>query len=215
MPPPPPPPPPTTESPLFAAAVSGNIATFEALWTSDAQAIVDPDGKNALFYAAGSNQRAAVEWLLAHGVDLKATTRKGLTAFHFAVSKGHRDIAALLLERGAELSAVDSAGEPALAALLAPPRHHESHCQSGAGRNALHVACANGALDLARWLMGLGLDVEATTADGLRAVHVAALGGHIDVLRWLVDAGGAGALPGTATTIGVTALHCACMKGHT
>ena len=96
-----------------------------------------------------------------------------------------------------------------------PPPGITGHCQSGAGRNALHVACANGALDLARWLISLGLDVEATSADGLRAVHVAALGGHIDVLRWLVDAGGAGALPGTTTTIGVTALHCACMKGHT
>lgn len=84
-----------------------------------------------------------------------------------------------------------------------------------AGRNALHIACASGALDVARWLFSLGVDAEAATTDGLRPVHLAALGGHLAVLQWLVDAEGAAALPGVASAIGVTALHCASMKGHT
>ena len=35
-------PPPVAESPILAAAVSGDIASLEALWSSEAKAIVDP-----------------------------------------------------------------------------------------------------------------------------------------------------------------------------
>jgi hypothetical protein len=93
--------------------------------------------------------------------------------------------------------------------------HNRSISNSPTGRSAFHLACSNGALPLARWLVGLGLSANAATSDGVSAVHFAALGGHLELLQWLADRDGAGASLGALTTAGMTALHCACLKGHT
>ena len=56
--------------------------------------------------------------LIDQGADVNARNHKGLTALHCAAKAGFTDIVALLLAHGAEVDAVDAAGETPLAAAI-------------------------------------------------------------------------------------------------
>jgi ankyrin repeat protein len=80
---------------------------------------------------------------------------------------------------------------------------------------AVHWACQNGHLDVARLL------VEAGGADLVRAgddtnytaLHFACVSGHLEMARLLVEAGGA-ELVRAGDDTNYTALHLACVSGH-
>ena len=58
------------------------------------------------------------------------------------------------------------------------------------GAMSLHSAAGNGHVEATTVLLQLGLDKDATTADGLTAlVHCAAQLGHVEVMRVLVETG--------------------------
>ncbi|KAG8467181.1 hypothetical protein KFE25_000497 [Diacronema lutheri] len=75
---------------------------------------VDGTGRTSLMYAAMRGQRAALQALLEHGADARATLDEGAecasalkcmgrTALELAVEEGHADCVRLLAERGAEV----------------------------------------------------------------------------------------------------------------
>ncbi|KAJ1266207.1 hypothetical protein BS78_08G133400 [Paspalum vaginatum] len=81
-----------------------------------------------------------------------------------------------------------------------------------AGRSALHLAAANGHLDVCRFLVEeLGFGVNSTCASGGSPVLYAAANGRESVLRYLIDRG---ADPGMPDSKGVTPLHHAAEQGH-
>ena len=97
-----------------------------------------------------------------------------------AALKNQRDIADLLIGKGANVNARDRSG--------ATP---------------LHAAALKGNLGIAELLVGHGAEVDARDGDGLTPLHIAALSGHADVAALLLDRGadreardrGAGATP--------------------
>ena len=68
----------------------------------------------ALAYAAGAGETAALERLLASGVDPNVRDRRGETPLHRAVRRGHAHTAACLLAYGADHTLTDSGGRAAL-----------------------------------------------------------------------------------------------------
>lgn len=62
----------------------------------------------ALFEAARNGDRARVAQLLDSGVDVNAHARYEMTALAFAADKGHLDVVKLLVERGADVNALDT-----------------------------------------------------------------------------------------------------------
>ena len=116
----------------------------------------------------------------------------GRTALHLAAMNGHRDVAALLLER------MDKA-------LIA--------AKSNNGRTALHHAAMNGHEDVVALLLDRrqGGDVAATDKDGRTTLHLAAENGHVYVVRSLLQAG---AEVDSKSNNGRTALHHAAENGH-
>jgi uncharacterized protein len=76
-------------------------------------------GWTALMYAARENAKEAAAALADLKVDLNATTRpEGTTALHLAIINVHYDLAALLVEKGADPNVTDSTGMTALYAAV-------------------------------------------------------------------------------------------------
>lgn len=74
------------------------------------------DGASALMKAAFAGESQIVQRLIHCGADVRATCKKGRTALHYAVSglnseSKSRKVAWLLLEAGADVSAVDVCGQ--------------------------------------------------------------------------------------------------------
>lgn len=117
---------------------------------------------------------------------------------HLAASKGHHEIAALLLENGADVNA-----------------------RNIYGQTALMQACRSGHWEVVQTLLAFRCNVwKADSLSGRTALHAAAAGGHVRCVRLLLaDAGGGAAgdrvrYVNRAASGGVTALHLAALHGH-
>lgn len=124
---------------------------------------------------------------------------------HLAAAKGHHEIAALLLENGADVNGRNIYGQTALmqacrfghwevVQTLLLFRCNVSKADSLSGRTALHVAAAGGHVRCARLLLagaGAGrsklVNRAASGGGGVTALHLAALHGHADCVHLLVD----------------------------
>jgi hypothetical protein len=112
---------------LMIAASIGNIPLMEVFIARGA----DPNKTNtadetALMHAAWRGKLEAVKWLLAHGARLNREPLKW-TALHYAVFAGHQDVAAYLLERGADINARSTNGSTVL--MMAAFEGHEKLAQ--------------------------------------------------------------------------------------
>lgn len=100
---------PLGDLPIFSAASTDHLDVVEWLANHGASAsALDEHGESLLMHAAatGSSEvpHEVAPWLVAHGADVNARDRTGKTPLMFAVHAGHRDIAAVLLDHGAEIS---------------------------------------------------------------------------------------------------------------
>ena len=57
------------------------------------------------------------------------------------------------------------------------------------GNTALHVAAQNGKLSIAKWLLGLGVDVNRQNATGQTPLHYAVAYQYGHLVSYLVNAG--------------------------
>jgi hypothetical protein len=79
------------------------------------------------------------------------------------------------------------------------------------GDTGLHLAAANGHVEVVQQLLGKGAELEAKTNFGWTALHRAASAGHEKVVKLLLEKG---ADIEAKTNYGWTALHCAASAGH-
>jgi ankyrin repeat protein len=151
-----------------------------------------------------------VELLLDAGVDIETTFRAPLelqkgTALHLAVSRGHTDVAGVLLRRGACLTAKAKA---------------KLHFQMKS-LEPLHLAAFYGFGEIARMLLANGARIEANATGKFRdrakrtPLHLAVLGEDSDevprMVRLLLQHG---ADPNVKDTLGMTPGDYAVMVGR-
>ena len=118
-------------------------------------------------------------------------TREGFTALMCASTAGHREVADLLIQAGAEID-------------------HEDFFR---GTTALMCACGAGQAEVARLLLDARADVDLQDRVGHTALLIATGEGHEDVVHVLLEAG---ADPNLADLgRGYTPLICAAVKGLT
>lgn len=148
------------------------------------------DPNRALFVAAGSGNRAAVEDLLSKGADVSSRHMFGGTALHNAAWNGHAPIVRILLEAGSDVNAQNNVG--------APP---------------IYFAALAGHYEAVQVLVQAEADLEMKTADdGLTPLLAAAYHGRAQVVKVLLDSG---AMIDGRNAEGSTALYLASSRGHT
>jgi acyl carrier protein len=129
-----------------------------------------------VFSAAQSGGQAEVLAALKAGFDINARDADGMTLLMLAASKGHAELVACLLDRGADMAAT---------------------CEQENDFDAMIMACAAGHVEVARLLLDHGVDVNKRYAPGSSlgrignqtALSFAANRGRLDVCRLLVSRG--------------------------
>ena len=193
--------------------------------------------------AAREGHLEVMKLLIEARADMNLTQAGGMSALSFAAERGKLDMVHLLLHAGAS---PDVCGPLLEAAFIGDLRVvkvlHEAQADVNArraenGLTALHHAAGNGCLEVARWLVEAGVEIDAATSGsdrtpwalmpagstdkGLTALHAATLHGHLEVVRLLLDAGADHRAGFEACghhgsrRYGITALHAAATDGDT
>jgi uncharacterized protein len=144
----------------------------------------------ALMKAVRKDDVAAVKGLIAAGVNVSEPDANGDAPLVMAAYEGHTEIVRLLLEAGADVTAVDP----------------------GMKATALHAAAYAGRTDAARLLIEHGVEIDRQgPKNGYTALHDAIWQNNIQTARVLIEAGSNLALESHA---GETPLQFARTKGR-
>ncbi len=139
-----------------------------------------------------------VKLLLEHNVDVNLGNKVGETPLHVAAINGHTQIARLLVEHGADVSA------------------RRDYCNWRSGNcvptdTPLHEAAKRGHRQIASLLIEYGADVNAKDVTGETPLYNAAEEGQAKVVRFLIEHG---ANVNVKTTFDYTPLYIAAMRGQ-
>jgi ankyrin repeat protein len=161
------------------------------------------DGEVPLHWAASGGSVEAVEYLLRRNpLDVNAVSCSGRTPLYMASIRGHANVVAVLLEHGADVNvkvarnhgstpliAACSHGHLAVAELLLAHRAINLHGVTTKGRSALHVASADGWLDIVKLLVLNKASLNLADDEGRTPLLGASRNGHFGVVRHLLEHG--------------------------
>uniref|UniRef100_UPI0037E80BD4 B-cell lymphoma 3 protein homolog isoform X2 n=1 Tax=Semicossyphus pulcher TaxID=241346 RepID=UPI0037E80BD4 len=186
------------QTPLHLAVITQQANMVEALLSAGADpAALDRHGQTALHLCCEYNQRDCLSVVLSHSLSsacLEIRNFEGLSPLHLAVLRGHKDLARLLLNVGADINAMDikSGQSPLMHAVESNnadmvhfliERGCDVNSQSYSGNTALHSACGRGQVDTVRLLLKSGADSSLKNYHNDTPVMVAKNKKISDVLR--------------------------------
>jgi ankyrin repeat protein len=174
-----------------------------------------------MYYAALCGFRDVVEDLVdEHPQDLNARIGTRGTPLLAALDGGHQSVALLLLERGADISCLDSQSRTPLhiacrgctdVVLVLIDRGVNLNAEDDNRETPLHVASQWGRGDIIQLLLNHGAKADHPDSGGWTPLHVASHEGHKKIVHLLFDHGADGNCPDNG---GWTPLHLASLEGH-
>lgn len=218
----------------FFAAVSDTSACLEFLISKQFNVTMHDKFKlTPLIQAARYGKSTNVELLIKFQRGDEAETPESIfqsllrnkrTALHYAAYFGHAETCRVLIQNNCPVDTMENLDKqtPLLYAtkngyldcvrvLIEEGHANPEKCDKFA-RNALHLACIYGHLDIVRYLLSIGVDADAPDSSQNYPTHYAAAYGYIDILHLLIEYGSANpALPNVWTS---TPCSVANMKGH-
>lgn len=197
--------------PLHNACAYGHFAVAELLveYGSDVNA-ADRWKYTPLHEAALKGRFKICKLLILNGADPMRKGRDGKTPLD-VVKEGAEDVADLLRGEVAVLKAAKKGDVEKMRKILTPMT---INCRDTAGRNStpLHLACGYNNIEVARFLLENGAEVNAQDRGGLIALHNASSYGHLEIAALLIEHGASVNQP---DKWGFTPLHEAAQKGRT
>ncbi len=173
-------------TPLHAASVKGHLEVASLLLESGA----DPNsrdyvGRVPLHRVSQGGQLIKVELsleiarlLVNCGAKANVTDDdQGDTPVHAAARSGYRDVVELLVGSGSRIWQLLVGSGTSL------------DVRNKIQETPLHVACANGMLNVSRFLIDRGSDVNSRDDEGFIPLHTASRFGHVEAARLLLDCG--------------------------
>jgi ankyrin repeat protein len=187
-----------------AVSIFGNKEAVKLLITKGADVNAQEDRFGAtplhvVFTKLGGN-KDVVELLVANGADVNAKRKdNGSTPLHMAVDCGLKDTIEFLMSKGADINGRDAIGGTALHHLAQEGQEDNTDMiefllYRGADINAkdyavggtpLHYASMNGYINIVRFLINKGADVNCQGKSGFTALSLAELEGRKDVAELL------------------------------
>ena len=167
----------TGVSPLMTCAKSGSVDAVKRLLEYGAAIDAkEPDQhQTALMWAASEHQLSVAQALIEAHADLKARSKAGFTAIHFAARQGDREMVQLLLAAGVDVNILAQADAADATKPAAPGRG--GALQIGGPKTAgvngytpLLVATVRGQVPLALFLLDHGADPNIGDA-GITPLH--------------------------------------------
>lgn len=202
---------------MLKAAERGDAARVRQLLASDST-LANAKGaynKTPLHWAAEKNHAEVAQLLTAAGADINAETAWGMTPLAWAANMGSRAVAEILLARGAapQLNMWCAAGLGMLDAVrsfwdspstLKPGAGQARSRDLGNGKwekapppesyaelvsEAFQIAARNGHVEVARFLLEKGADIDHRGFFGAPGLHWAAINGHKPMVKFLLEHG--------------------------
>ena len=166
----------TGETPLMTCAGTGSADGIRMLIAhgADVNAREPAENQTALMWAAAEHHPDVVRALIDAKADLRARTRKGFTALHFAAREGDLEVSRLLLASGVNVN-IRSEPEPEPEPVEGERSKESSGARPPSGRSA-----RNGAR---------GPAYQATLSAGSTPLLVATVRGHVPLALFLLDQG--------------------------
>lgn len=180
---------------------------------------------NAFVQAARKGDIEAVTSALKNGTDPNVKDKEGNTALIEAAKEGRKDVAALLIDKGADVNEGDArfGGTPLIwAALNGKTEMVGMLLEKGANLSAreklngltpLLAAAVKGNTETVKFLLDKGASVHSKDGEGRTALMWAANAGRLETVKLLLDKGAT--LEATEEEKGMTALITAAMMGRT
>ncbi|XP_046553082.1 ankyrin repeat domain-containing protein 50-like [Haliotis rubra] len=173
------------------AACGGHSEVVELLVSKGANvSLVDRFGINILYSACLGGDVDVVKYVLSQNMlDINDTVQCGRTAVMLAAANGHKDMVELLVDKEADVSLLDEAGD-----------------------NILHCACRGGDVKVVKYILSQEMvDINSRGYGKKTPVMVAGEEGHKGVVELLVKFGADLSLNGKS---GSNILHYACSSGQ-
>jgi len=216
----------TNTTALISASQAGNTQTVLDIINNLNTPIdineQDSEGATALHYAALNGHLEIVKHLIEHNAKVNIKTQEGRTPLHCATFGSHVNIVTYLLNRQADIKETDSRGRTAmhiaaekglLGVVQALAHCNENVCSMVDEflHTPLHLSVQENRLEVSRYLIDLGCDVNAKNSDGHSPLHIAVFSGHTELVLQLLLSGADASIEDKD---GKSALHFAAFKGH-
>ncbi|XP_050505286.1 serine/threonine-protein phosphatase 6 regulatory ankyrin repeat subunit B-like [Diabrotica virgifera virgifera] len=156
------------KTPLHMAARGGYIKIVDYLLLNKANVrLKDCQKRSSIHYGVIGGDAEIVHGLMEQGVDINAKDRFKLTPLHLACRSWYLDIAQLLLKNGAVCNL------------------------QGRSRNysPLHLASETGCLEIVKYFISLGVDVNFGTIQEYTLLHAACKWDQIGMVKYLFENG--------------------------
>ncbi|KAJ8005262.1 hypothetical protein DPEC_G00144810 [Dallia pectoralis] len=156
------------QTPLHLAVITHQPQLVETLLRAGADpGALDRNGQTAVHLCCEHGQQACLFVVLRHNFIspcLEVRNYEGLTPLHLAVQGGHKKLARMLLEAGADINAMDIKS----------------------GRSPLIHAVENNSIDMVDFLIESDCNVNGQSYSGNTALHSACGRGQVDTVRLLL-----------------------------